>query len=107
MEAEFTEIDEGASYIGYEEAFNLVCSNLQPVGVEETPLDSCVGRIVSEDLLALISYPSTDVSLKDGFAVRSEEVVCCFHTSAGMPAGDWFCIRWLGIRRGGEAGQCR
>jgi molybdopterin molybdotransferase len=74
MEVEFPEIDEGASYIGYGEAFNLVCSNLQPVGVEETPLDSCVGRIVSEDLLALISYPSTDVSLKDGFAVRSEEV---------------------------------
>jgi molybdopterin molybdotransferase len=74
MEAEFTEIDEGACYIGYEEALNLVCLNLQPVGVEETPLDSCVGRIVSEDLIALISYPSTDVSLKDGFAVRSEEV---------------------------------
>ncbi len=74
MEAEFTEIDEGSGYIGYEEAFNLVCSNLQPVGVEETPLDSCVGRIMSEDLVALISYPSTDVSLKDGFAVRSEEV---------------------------------
>ena len=74
MRAEFTEIDEGSSYIGYEEAFNLVCSNLQPVGVEEAPLDSCVGRIVSEDLVALISYPSTDVSLKDGFAVRSEEV---------------------------------
>jgi molybdopterin molybdotransferase len=29
---------------------------------------------VSEDLIALISYPSTDISLKDGFAVRSEEV---------------------------------
>jgi hypothetical protein len=93
MEAEFTEIDEGASYIGYEEAFKLVCSNLQPVGVEETPLDLCVGRIVSEDLVALISYPSTDVSLKDA--------------SAGMPAGDWFCIRWIRFRRGGEAGQCR
>ncbi len=74
METEFTEIDEGTSYIGYEEAFHLVCSNLHPVGVEEVPLDSCVGRIVSEDLIALISYPSTDVSLKDGFAVKSEEV---------------------------------
>jgi molybdopterin molybdotransferase len=45
------------------------------VGVEETPLDSCVDRIASEDLVALVSYPSTDVSLKDGFAVRSEEVI--------------------------------
>ena len=74
MEAGFTEIDEGSSYIGYMEAFNLVCSNLQPVGVEETSLDSCVGRILSDDLVALISYPSMDISLKDGFAVRSEEV---------------------------------
>jgi molybdopterin molybdotransferase len=74
MEARFIEMDEGTHYIGYEEAFNLVSSNLQPVGVEETLLDSSVGRILSEDLVALISYPLTDVSLKDGFAVRSEEV---------------------------------
>jgi molybdopterin molybdotransferase len=74
MEGEFIEMDEGTHYIGYEEAFSLVCSNLQPVGVEDIPLDSCVGRILSEDLVALISYPSIDVSLKDGFAVRSEEV---------------------------------
>jgi molybdopterin molybdotransferase len=74
METKSNEMDEGTCYIGYEEAFNLVCSNLQSVGVEDIPLDSCVGRIVSEDLAALISYPSTDVSLKDGFAVRSEEV---------------------------------
>jgi molybdopterin molybdotransferase len=74
MEAEFTEIDEGAGYVGYGEAFNLVCSNLHPVGVEEISLDSCVGRILSEDLIALISYPTIDISLKDGFAVRSEEV---------------------------------
>ena len=69
-----TELDEGVRYIGFEEAFNLVCSNVQPVGVEETSLDVCVGRVASEDLLALISYPSTNVSLKDGVAVRSEDV---------------------------------
>jgi len=74
MEAEFTEINEGSGYTGYEEASNLVCSNLQPVGVEETSLDSCVGRVLSEDLVALVSYPSMDIALKDGFAVRSEEV---------------------------------
>jgi len=89
MEVEFTEIDEGSGYIGYEEAFNLVCSNLQPVGTEEVPLDSCIGRIVSEDLIALISYPSTDVSLKDGFAVRSEEVSAA---STRRPA----CLKVIG-----------
>jgi molybdopterin molybdotransferase len=89
MEAEFTEIDEGTYYIGYQEAFNLVCSNLRPVGVEETSLDSCVDRIVSEDLVALVSYPSTDVSLKDGFAVRSEEVIAA---SIHRPV----CLRVIG-----------
>jgi molybdopterin molybdotransferase len=74
MEAEFAEIDEGAGYIGYGEAFDSVCSNLQPVEVEAISLDSCAGRVVSEDLIAMISYPSTDISLKDGFAVRSGEV---------------------------------
>jgi len=74
METDFTEIDEGAGYVGYEEAFNLVCSNVQMVGVEEIPLDLCVGRIVAEDLIALISHPSSDVALKDGFAVKSEDV---------------------------------
>jgi len=90
MEEQFAEIDEGASYISYGEAFNLVCANLQSIGVEETPLDSCVGRIVSEDLLALISYPSTDVSLKDGFAVRSDEVAAA---SIHRPV----CLRVIGF----------
>jgi molybdopterin molybdotransferase len=110
MEVEFAEIDEGTSYIGYGEAFNLVCSNLQPLGVEETPLDSCVGRIVSEDLLALISYPSTDVSLKDGFAVRSEEVAAasihrpvCLRVIGSVFAGSGF---EGGVKRGSAVKIC-
>jgi molybdopterin molybdotransferase len=74
METDFNEIDEGTDYVGYQEAFNLVCSNVQPVGVEEIPLDFGVGRIVAENLVAQVSYPSSDVSLKDGFAVKSEDV---------------------------------
>jgi len=89
METDFTEIDEGAGYVGYEEAFNLVCSNVQTVGVEEMPLDLCVGRAVAEDLVALISHPSSDVALKDGFAVRSEEVA-----SASMQQP--VCLRVIG-----------
>lgn len=69
-----TEIDAGTGYIGYREAFHLVCSNVHPVGTEELPLESCVGRIVSDGLTARVSYPENDVSLKDGFAVRSVDV---------------------------------
>ena len=74
MGTDFTEIDEGTDYVGYQEAFDLVCSYVRPVGVEAIFLDLCVGRVVAEELVALVSYPSSDVSLKDGFAVRSEEV---------------------------------
>ncbi len=74
METDFNEIDEGTEYVGYREAFNLVGSNVRPVGVEEIPLDLCAGRVVAEDMVAQVSYPSSDVSLKDGFAVKSEDV---------------------------------
>jgi molybdopterin molybdotransferase len=86
---ESSEIDAGTDYVGYQEAFNLVCSNVQPVGVEEMPLELCVGRIASEDLVALMSYPSSDISLKDGFAVRSKNVVTA---SVQRPV----CLRVIG-----------
>jgi len=74
MRTDSTEIDTGAGYIGYRDAFHLVCESVPLVGTEELPLDSCIGRIVSEELTARVSYPANDVSLKDGFAVRSEDV---------------------------------
>jgi molybdopterin molybdotransferase len=74
METDTNEIDEGIGYVGYREAFDLIGSNVRPVGVEEISLDSSVGRIVADDVVARVSYPGTDVSLKDGFAVKSEDV---------------------------------
>jgi molybdopterin molybdotransferase len=68
------EIDEGADYVGYREAFDLIASNVHPVGIEEMHLDASVGRIAAAAVVARVSYPSTDVSLKDGFAVKSVDV---------------------------------
>lgn len=68
------EIDEGSSYIGYHDALALICSNIQPVGVDEVTLELCMGRTIAEDLVASVSTPSCDISLKDGFAVQSENV---------------------------------
>jgi molybdopterin molybdotransferase len=69
------EIDEGAGYLGYRDALNLVYANVHPVGTEKLSLDFCTGRIVAEDLVALVDNPSTDISLKDGFAIKSEDVI--------------------------------
>jgi molybdopterin molybdotransferase len=75
METDSSEIDEGIGYVGYQEAFDLIDTNVRAVGVEEIPLDAGAGRIAAADIVARVSYPGADVSLKDGFAVRSEDVV--------------------------------
>jgi len=75
VKTDYKEIDEGTSYIGYREAFDIIEANIRHMGEEELPLCLCVGRVVAADLEALVSYPSVDVSLKDGFAVKSTDVV--------------------------------
>jgi molybdopterin molybdotransferase len=74
MDRDINEIDEGTDYVGYQEAFNLISSNITTVGVEELTLSLSAGRIAAEDIVAAVSYPSSDVSLKDGFAVKSADV---------------------------------
>jgi len=74
IEKETNEIDEGTGYVGYQEAFQLISSNVKTVGVEEMPLALSVGRIAAADILADVSYPSSDVTLKDGYAVISADV---------------------------------
>ncbi len=74
MGTDHYEIDEGTGYVGYREAFSLITSDVKPVGIEELSLELSVDRIAAGDVVAQVSYPSTDVSLKDGFAVKSVDV---------------------------------
>ena len=74
MKRDPNEIDEGTGYIGYREALGLVMADVRPLGDEEHPLNLCAGRVGSADVAATVSYPSIDVSLKDGFAVKSSDV---------------------------------
>jgi len=74
MKTDWKEIDEGTGYIGYREAFDTVSANVRPVGDEPLSLDRCVGRVAAADLIARVSYPSVDVSLKDGYAVLSTNI---------------------------------
>lgn len=68
------EIDEGIGYVGYQEAFSLISSSVHPLAAEEMTLELSAGRIAAEDVIARVSYPSQDVSLKDGYAVISSDV---------------------------------
>jgi molybdopterin molybdotransferase len=74
MERGIYEIDDGSAYIGYREAFELVCSSMHPDGTEDIPLELSTGRIAAEDTIALTSCPTVDVSLKDGYAVKSADL---------------------------------
>ncbi|MCX7911694.1 MAG: molybdopterin molybdotransferase MoeA [Dehalococcoidales bacterium] len=74
MERENNEIDEGKGYVGYREAFEIISRHTHPVGEEETALGEAAGRIAAVDIIAHVSYPTVDVSLKDGFAVKSSDI---------------------------------
>jgi molybdopterin molybdotransferase len=68
------EIDDGAEYIGYNEALALVHSNIRIAGTERLPLSACPGYLTAEKVVALVDSPTNDISLKDGFAVKVEDV---------------------------------
>jgi molybdopterin molybdotransferase len=69
------EIDNGTEYTGYEEALDQVRSNTQPVNIDELSLTLCSGLVSVEDVKALVNSPTQDSSLKDGFAVNSNDIM--------------------------------
>jgi len=60
--------------IGFEQARDLVRQSISPLGLETVPTSELVGRVCGKDAIAQIDYPSCDASLKDGYAVVSEDV---------------------------------
>jgi len=68
-------MDEGNMYdIGFDLALNLALGSVSPSGREMVSTSELVGRVCAEDVIALIDYPSSDSSLKDGYAVMSQDV---------------------------------
>ena len=68
--------------LGLREALQLTLEAIRPLPGEEVPLVESVGRVAASDLYALVDSPSTDVSLKDGYAVLSDEIA---HATAEHP----------------------
>ena len=73
------EIDEGTEYIGYENALALILSNTNCVRIESLPLASCAGYVTAESIAALVDSPTNDVSLKDGFGIKTCDVADASH----------------------------
>jgi molybdopterin molybdotransferase len=61
------------AFIGFQEALSLTLSHIPTLGTETVPLNLLTGRILSRDVFSKVDSPSVDVSLKDGFAVFSQD----------------------------------
>ncbi len=68
------EIDEGAGYIGFDDALRIVLANTGPAKTAIVSLASCTGCVSANDVFALVNSPTDNVSLKDGFAVKAYDV---------------------------------
>ncbi|BBO86031.1 molybdopterin molybdotransferase MoeA [Desulfosarcina ovata] len=60
--------------MGYDEALKVTLETIAPLGIERIALSACTDRIVAEDLRSTVNSPSIHASMKDGYAVRSDEI---------------------------------
>lgn len=60
--------------IGLDEALDLTLTHIAPLAAETVRLADAVDRVVASDLRAEVDSPSVDASLKDGYAVDSQDV---------------------------------
>jgi molybdopterin molybdotransferase len=61
--------------IAFKKAFDATISAIQPLSSERAALGSLAGRLAFGDIRSLVDVPSSDISLKDGYAVKSSDLV--------------------------------
>lgn len=59
--------------IEFDEALALLADNVRPLGSEQVELAAAHGRVLAEDVHALVSSPRRAVSAMDGFALRDAD----------------------------------
>lgn len=59
---------------GYAEALRVTLETITPLSSERLSLFECSDRILASELYSRVCSPSTDASLKDGYAVRSTDI---------------------------------
>jgi molybdopterin molybdotransferase len=85
---------------GLKEALQLLDSTITSLPVEEVALLDAADRILGEDIRALVDSPSVDASLKDGYAVLSEDIATA---SEQTPVS----LKVLGTIHAGATGESR
>jgi molybdopterin molybdotransferase len=61
-------------WLGLVEALELTLNKIPMMPTEVLPVHACVQRVAAEDIYSKINSPSLTASLKDGYAVFSEDV---------------------------------
>ncbi|WP_245569236.1 molybdopterin molybdotransferase MoeA [Desulfotignum balticum] len=60
---------------GYESALKMTLGAISPLkGGKEMDLGDCLHRVLSADIHSMVNSPSVDASMKDGYAVVSDEI---------------------------------
>jgi len=68
------DINKGEGYVGLNEALEMVIANTNPRNTVSLPLASCVGYVAAQHVKATVNSPTDDMSLKDGFALKAQDV---------------------------------
>jgi len=63
--------------ISVAEALERALRDLRPVGTEYIPISDGLGRVLSESIVANVTYPPSDVSAMDGYAVIATDTASC------------------------------
>lgn len=58
----------------YDRALELTLAAIEPLACESVPLLELGGRLAAAGVVGRVDVPSTDISLKDGYAVRSTDL---------------------------------
>ncbi|MBF0202721.1 MAG: molybdopterin molybdotransferase MoeA [Desulfamplus sp.] len=61
--------------MGFDDALKKTTDRISPLGTEMISLYECPGRISASDLFSMVDSPSINASLKDGYAVKSADVL--------------------------------
>ena len=70
-----------------EEALAEVSARARPLAAEEVPLQGAYGRVLADGVRARRDQPATDISMMDGYALRSEDAARPFRVIGEIAAG--------------------
>jgi molybdopterin molybdotransferase len=60
--------------ISFKKALEITMSGIHPLSAEDAAIENLAGRTAEEDTFSLVDVPSSDISLKDGYAIKSGDI---------------------------------